>query len=114
MVPQTVSILTNNQLQFLQHSTMTKVINFFVTFNYWQRNLIDKSLKTSGCFREYTRMSAVSLLSQHSAFQWTRPVYSNVLQFPIASKRRIRDKYPNTYCFVNFLHSRLTVAQATS
>lgn len=27
MVPQTVSILTNNQLQFLQHSTMTKVIN---------------------------------------------------------------------------------------
>lgn len=27
MIPQTVSILTNNQLQFLQHSTMTKVIN---------------------------------------------------------------------------------------
>lgn len=26
MIPQTVSILTNNRLQFLQHSTMTKVI----------------------------------------------------------------------------------------
>lgn len=27
MVPQTVAILTNDQLQFLRHSTMTKVIN---------------------------------------------------------------------------------------
>lgn len=27
MDPQTVSILTNNQLEVLQHSTMTKVIN---------------------------------------------------------------------------------------
>lgn len=47
MVPQTVSILTNNQLQFLQHSTMTKVIYFFVvTFIQWQWSLIDQSLKT--------------------------------------------------------------------
>lgn len=30
MVPQTVSILTNNQLQFLQHSTMTKVIFCYI------------------------------------------------------------------------------------
>lgn len=39
---------------------------FFVTLIKLQRNLIDKSLKTWGCFREYTQMF-VSVLCHHQA-----------------------------------------------
>lgn len=65
MVPQTVPMLTNNQLQVLQHSTMTKVINSLLRLINGQCNLIDKSFGDSNaplcCCRVLCRHEADSI-----------------------------------------------------
>lgn len=58
MVPQTVSILTNNQLQFLQHSTMTKVINSLLHLINGNAILLTKASRLRVVL-EYTQMLAV-------------------------------------------------------
>lgn len=97
MVPQTVPMLTNNQLQVLQHSTMTKVINSLLRLINGQRNLIDKSFRDSTaplcCCRVLCRYEADSIFFLLLLFVVKgRPASDNVLRFPVASKTSGRDE----------------------
>lgn len=97
MVPQTVPMLTNNQLQVLQHGTMTKVRNSFLCLTHGQCNRIDKNL----------RDSTTPLPSSHALLRSRRHLCifffvmlkgglasDNVgFQFPVSSKMSRRDKY---------------------
>lgn len=114
MVPQTVPMLTNNQLQVLQHGTMTKVINSSLRLINGQCNLIDKSFGDSNaplcCCRVLCRYEADSIFFFLLLLFVVkgRPASDNVLRFPVASKTSGRDecreeknKKKYTYCFVN-------------
>lgn len=68
MVPQTVSILTNNQLQFLQHSTMTKVINSLLHLINGNAILLTRASRLRVVLESTHKcllLSPVSVLRQH-------------------------------------------------
>lgn len=97
MVPQTVPMLTNNQLQVLQHGTMTKVINSSLRLINGQCNLIDKSFGDSNaplcCCRVLCCYEADSIFFFLLLFVVKgRPASDNVLRFPVASKTSGRDE----------------------